>query len=191
MPEFIRLADNDLQRLTLGIVSEVLRRTYRDAQRLGLVLKPADGREPQDGSAVIMMGSEIHRAALKLAEWAQAGRGNPAEIAACILQARADLEGVELLKVPPTRPLDPTTLAGAVLVAAGARLAVVEGRTVTAVELAVLAGVDEHTVRAAVKAGSLRALAGSTRPMRFAADIAGAYLYTRGVPGFIAPQAST
>jgi hypothetical protein len=187
MPEFIRLADNDLQRLTLGIVSEVLLRAYRDARRLGLVLKPADGREPQDGSVALVLGSEIHRAALKLAEWAQTGRGNPAEIAACILQVRADLEGVDLLKVPPSRPLDPATLPGAVLVAAGARLAVLEARTVTAVELAVLAGVDEHTVRAAVKARTLQPVAGSTRPMRFAADIARAYLYMRAVPGFAAP----
>jgi hypothetical protein len=115
------------------------------------------------------------------------GRGNPAEIAACILQARADLEGIDLREVPPSRPLDPATLPGAVLVAAGARLAVVEARTVTAVELAVLGGVDEHTVRAAVKAGTLQPVAGSTRPMRFAADIARAYLYMRGVPGFAAP----
>jgi hypothetical protein len=187
MPEFIRLADNDLQRLTLSIVAEVMRRAYRDAHRLGLVLKLDNPQAPQHTDPTLVLGCPIHQLALKLAEWAQVGRGNPAEIAACILQARADLEGIDLSEGPPSRPLDPATLPGAVLVAAGARLAVVEARTVTAVELAVLGGVDEHTVRAAVKARTLQPVAGSTRPMRFAADIARAYLYVRGVPGFAAP----
>ena len=76
---------------------------------------------------------------------------------------------------------------GMALVAAGARLALVEGRTVSAVELATLASIDEHSVRVAVKAGTLRPV-GPGRPMRFAADLACAYLYTRGVPGFAAPE---
>jgi hypothetical protein len=60
---------------------------------------------------------------------------------------------------------------------------------VTAVELAILAGVDEHTVRSAVKAGALLALPGSPRPMRFSADVARTYLYARGAVGFAAPEA--
>ena len=58
----------------------------------------------------------------------------------------------------------------------------------TAAELAVLAGIDEHTVRAAVKAGTLWPVPGTNRPMRFEADVAAAYLYARGVPGFARPQ---
>jgi hypothetical protein len=189
MPDPIRLTDNDPQRLAVAIVGYVTARAFRDARRLGLVLKTADGRGEQDGTPFIVMGSEIYRAALMLAEWAKTGRGDSAEIAAAILQVRADLEGIDIMQASPTRPLDPATLHGAVLVAAGARLALVEGRTVTAIELAMLANVDEHSVRAAVKARTLRALEGSTRPMRFAADLAQAYLYTRGVPGFAAPQA--
>jgi hypothetical protein len=188
VPEVIRLADNDSKRLALALMGPIMRRAYRDAHRLGLVLKPAGGQEPQDGSVVVVAGSEVYRAVEKLVEWAQAGRGNPAEIAACILQVRADLEGVDVLEAPTTRAPDPATLPGAVLVAAGARLAVVEGRTVTAVELAVLASVDEHTVRAAVKAGALRPVPGTHRPMRFEADVAAVYLYVRGVPGVVRPQ---
>jgi hypothetical protein len=192
MPEVIRLADNDPMRLTLALVSPVLRRAYRDAHRLGLVLKPAGEQEPQDGSGVhILTNSNVYKAAEKLAVWAQAGQGNPAEIAACILQVRADLEGVDVLETPPARPPDPATIHGAVLLAAGARLALAEGRVVTAVELAVLAGVDEHTVRAAAKTGALRPVPGTNRPMRFEANIATAYLYVRGVPGFVRPQGLT
>jgi len=192
MPEPIRLADNDPHRLALAIVSQVSRRTFRDARRLGLLVQTADGHSPREGALfVVVIESELYQAARMLAEWAQAGRGNSAEIGASILQVRADLEGIDTLDASPTRPLDPATLYGAVLVAAGARLAVVEGRTVTAIELATLAGVDEHTVREAVKAGALRPVAGSRRPMRFAADLARAYLYTRGVPGFAAPGAPT
>ncbi len=189
MSEPIRLADCDLRRLALAIVGQVTRRTFRDARRLGLVVKSADGQGPQqEGAPFVVMGSEVYEAALMLAAWAKAGQGDSAQIAAVILQVRADLEGIDMSEVSPTRPLDTATLHGAVLVAAGARLAVVEGRTVTALELATLAGVDEHTVRAAVKAGSLLPVAGSLRPMRFAADLARAYLYTRSAPGFAAPQ---
>ena len=189
MPEPIRLADCDLQRLALAIVGHVTSRTFRDARRLGLVVTSADGQGPQqEGALFVVMGSEIYQAALVLAAWAKAGQGNSAEIAAVILQVRGDLEGIDTREASPTRPLDTATLHGAVVVAAGARLAIVEGRTVTALELAMLAGVDEHTVRAAVKAGALRPVGGALRPMRFAADLARAYLYNRSVPGFAAPQ---
>jgi hypothetical protein len=101
---------------------------------------------------------------------------------------RADLDGLDVKKPFARGPVDLATLPGVALVAAEARLALIEGRTVSAVELATLASIDEHSVRAAVKVGTLRPL-GPGRPMRFAADLARAYLYTRGVPGFGAPEA--
>ena len=51
-----------------------------------------------------------------------------------------------------------TTTPGVVVVAAAARLALTEGRTVEVVEVAMLASVDERTIRAAVQAGELRPL---------------------------------
>ena len=73
-----------------------------------------------------------------------------------------------------------------VLVAAEARLALVEGRTVEAITIATLASVDERSIRATVQAGTLPPV-GPGHPMRFAADVAHQYLYARGVPGFAAP----
>ncbi len=69
------------------------------------------------------------------------------------------------------------------MVAADARLALEDGRTVKATEVATLASVDERTIWAAVKARTLQPV-GTGRPMRFAADVVRQYLYTRGVPGF-------
>src|SRR5258707_4914636 len=109
MPDPIRLADSDPQRLALAIVGQVTQRAFRDARRLGLVLKTVDGRGEQDGVPFLVVGSEIYRAALMLAEWAKAGRGDSAEIAAAILQVRADLEGIDTMQPSPTRPLDPTS----------------------------------------------------------------------------------
>ena len=54
-----------------------------------------------------------------------------------------------------------------------------------ATEVATLASVDERSIRATVKAGTLTPV-GPGRPMRFAADAARQYLYARGVPGFAA-----
>jgi hypothetical protein len=155
MPDPIRLADSDPQRLAVAIVGYVTARVFHDARRLGLVLKTADGRGEQDGTPFLVMGSEIYRAALMLAEWAKTGRGDSAEIAAAILQVRADLEGIDIMQASPTRPLDPATLHGAALVAAGARLALVEGRTVTAIELLAAskkAGIDPLSPHALRKA---------------------------------------
>ena len=184
----IRLSVSDPGRLALSIAGQVMQRVMRDVRKLGLVVTTSDGRVAPEGAMLLVEGSDVHRAALVLAEWAKTGRGNAAEINVLIVQVRADVEGIDTSEAP-LRTLDPATVHGAVLLAAGARLAVVEGRTVTALELAVLASMDEHTVRMAVKAGTLRPLS-SRRPMRFAADVAREYLYTHSVLGFGAPTAA-
>jgi hypothetical protein len=189
MPELIRLADRNPQLLASAIVGQVTARAARDAAVLGLVLKPANGSDGDDAIVLAVGGSNLFQAAKRLTEWAQGGRGAPDDIASLILYIRAQIDGIDPVRAVPTGPLDPSTLHGAVIIAAGARLALVQGRAMTAVELAILAGVDEHTVRAAVKAGTLLALLGSPRPMRFAAEVARAYLYARGAAGGAAPEA--
>jgi hypothetical protein len=190
MPEPLRLADLDPARITSDILNVVLARAYRDTRRLSLIVRVADPGEDEKLARATAVGfSEVSHAAHALAAWATSGRGQATEIPALLRQVRADLEGIDAENASPRGPVDLTTLAGVALVAAGARLALVEGRTVSAVELATLASIDEHSVRAAVKAGTLRPV-GPGRPMRFAADLARAYLYTRGVPGFAAPEAT-
>ena len=191
MPEPLRLADLDPQRIADAVLNLVYDRVYRDTWRLGLVALVADAGQDEKSALSMALGrSEVRRAALVLAEWATSGRGQAAEIPTLLRQVRADLDGIDAMKASTRGPVDLTTLPGMALVAAGARLALFEGRTVSAVELATLASLDEHSVRAAVKAGTLRPV-GRGRPMRFAADLACAYLYTRGVAGFAAPGAPT
>jgi len=188
MPEPLRLADLDPQLIAADVMNVVYDRVYRDARRIGFIVQvPDTGQGEKHARATAVGGSEGFRAAHALAEWATSGRGQDAEIPALLRQVRADLEGIDAKKASTRGPVDLATLPGVALVAAGARLALVEGRTVSAVELATLASLDEHSVRAAVKAGTLRPV-GPGRPMRFAADLARAYLYTRGVPGFAAPE---
>ena len=191
MPEPLRLADLDPHRIAVDIVTLVHERVLRDTSRLGLVIRMAEeGQDERVARAAVIGRSEVSRAAMALAEWATSGRGQAAEMPAFLRQVRADLEGIDVTRASTRGPVDLSTLPGVALVAAGARLALIEGRTVSAVELATLASLDEHSVRAAVKAGTLRPVAPG-RPMRFAADLARAYLYTRGVPGFAAPDAPT
>jgi hypothetical protein len=185
------LADLDPKSITSDILNVVLARVYRDTWRLGLVVRVAEpGQDEKSALTTAVEDSEVFRAAQALAEWATSDRGQAAEIPALLRHVRADLEGIDATKASTRGPVDLATLPGVALVAAGARLALFEGRTVSAVELATLASLDEHSVRAAVKAGTLRPV-GPGRPMRFAADLASAYLYMRGVPGFAAPEAPT
>ena len=185
-----RLADLDPMRIAADVVNVVHDRVYCDTWRLGLVARVAEpGDDEKMALATALVHSDVSRAALMLAEWATSGRGQAADIPTLLRQVRADLDGIDAKNASTRGPVDLATLPGVALVAAGARLALFEGRTVSAVELATLASIDEHSVRAAVKAGTLRPV-GPGRPMRFAADLARAYLYTRGVPGFAAPAAS-
>ena len=108
--------------------------------------------------------------------------GEHREIADALKELCADLD-VELGKSSRREP-DLATVSGVLVVAAAARLALKEGRAVTAVEVATLASVDDRTIRAAVQEGRLQPV-GPGRPMRFAADAACHYLYTRAVPGFV------
>jgi len=170
------------------LVTRVYERVTRDASQLHLVIQVAkDGEEEEKARWRAMSESEVFVAATALANWAAAGQGDAAKIPALLHQIRASLTGISPNVASPRGQADLTTIYGVALVAAEARLAVVEGRTVSAVELATLASVDEHTLRAAVKSGVIRPL-GPGRPMRFAADVARVYLYTRGVRGFAAPE---
>ncbi len=166
-------------------------RALQDASRLGLVLKPNAVQPPSGQDEVALLNqtlgqSKVERSARMCAEWAITGRGDPGEVAAALRELRADLSSVEVGDVP-WRALDLTTTPGVLVVAAAARLALTEGRTVEVVEVATLASVDERTIRAAVEAGELRPV-GPGRPVRFAAEVVRAYLYARGVLGFSAPE---
>ena len=187
MPEPIRLADLDPRRIAVDVLNLVHLRVLRDTARLGLVIHMAnEGQDETEARIAVFAYSEVFRAAMLLAHWATSGQGDAGAIPACLRQVRADLEGIAVVKTSMRGSADLSTLPGVALFAAEARLALVEGRTVSAVELATLASIDEHSVRAAVKAGTLRPVAPG-RPMRFAADLARAYLYARGVRGFAAP----
>lgn len=186
-----RLVDIDPARVALSVAGVVVHRTARDARRLGFAVKlpdpPVEGMRQEDAVALMLVGSEPFCAARALAEWAKTGQGAPvAQIGVLLAEVRADLDG-RAPEAARRYSTEPTTAAEVVVLAAGARLAVVEGRPVTAVELAVLAGRDERTIRAAVAANTLQPIDGG-RPMRFAADVASRYLHARTVAGFVSPD---
>ena len=138
-------------------------------------------------TALVLAQSKLHKLARTCVEWATSGKGKPDEVANALRELRAALDGVEPGEFS-GREQDPTTVAGLTVLAAEARLALADGRTVEATAIAILASVDERSIRATVKAGTLQPV-GTGRPMRFAAAEACHYLYTRGVPGFVAEPA--
>jgi hypothetical protein len=188
--EPLRLARLDPERAASLVAHRVLYRARRDASRVGLaVFHPSpDGQTEEACQERATLSSKAYRNALLCAVWAATGKGKPEEIAAALRELRGDLEGVAPADARGLAP-DLTTTVGVLVVAVAARLALREGLTVDAVDVATLASVDARTVRAAVQAGALQPLP-SMRPMRFAADVACAYLYARGVPGFGAPRAT-
>lgn len=144
------------------------------------------GVDPKTTTSTVLRQSKVYRAARACAEWAISGKGKPEDVVAALRELRADLEGVEPGEALGREP-DLTTVAGVLVVAADARLALAEGRTIEATEVATLAGLDERSIRAAAQAGTLQPV-GPGRPMRFAADVVRQYLYARGVPGFAASR---
>ena len=180
--EPLRLAHLDPHRVAWAAVREVRARARRDLSRLNLPLSALPGDQVEDD---LIVRSKTYRAARLCAEWAIIGRGAAEELDVLLKEVRADLDG-RAVGDRPWRIPDLTTAIGLVVVAAAARLALAEGRTVEAGEVATLASVDERTVRAAAQAGVLHPVAPG-RPMRFAADEVRAYLYARGVSGFAAP----
>jgi hypothetical protein len=189
MPDPMRLADIEARRFAVAIVSAVLDRAMRDTPA---PLAGANCREwsRRERGPRAVAQSEVFRTALELAEWATSGRGQVVESSALIRQVRADLDGSSATDASTRGPLDLSTVPCVALVAAGARLALIERCTVSAVELATRASMDEHSVRAATNAGTLRPVAAG-RPMRFAADRAGIPLCARGagVRGGLIPLA--
>jgi hypothetical protein len=179
----LRLAHLDPDRVALAVARAVRARVRRDVLRLNLTLTPRPAGQTEEDQLV---KSKTYHGAKLCAEWAISGRGKVEELETLLKELRADLDGIAVGEAPWRTP-DLTTSAGVVAVAAGARLALAAGRTVEAVEVAVLASVDDRTIRAAAQASTLRPL-GPGRPMRFAADAVKAYLYARGVPGFPAPS---
>lgn len=183
----LRLSDLDAERTAEGVTDAVHARARRDARRLGMFFGFPAGVDPKVTKVWAVLGqSQVHKVARACVAWALAGKGKPEEVAVALRELRADLEGVETGDASVREP-DLSTSAGVVLVAAGARLALAEGRTVEAVEVATLASVDERSIRAASAAGLLPPV-GSGRPMRFEAEVVHRYLYGRGVPGFGAPS---
>lgn len=185
----LRLPDLNPAHVALSVAGVVIRRIVRESSRVGLAVRladspPLDEMWAKDVGKLTILRSEAFRAAQTLAEWAKTGQGAPtATIGALLAEVRADLDGRPPDAARRSLP-EPTTAAGLILLAAGARLALVEGRPVTAVELAALAGRDERTIRAAAAAGTLRPIDGG-RPMRFAVEVAHTYLHARGVAGFV------
>jgi len=183
----LHLASLDPKRTAEDVAWAVLARVRRDARWLGLLVKvdhPPEGVDQKTAMNQAVLQSKVLKVARTCADWAIAGKGKPEDAAAALRELRAVLEGVE----PGTatgRAANLTAAAEVLVVAAVARLALAEGRTVEAEEVAMLASVDARTIRAAVAAGSLQPV-GPGRPMRFAADMVRHYLYTRGVPGFAA-----
>jgi hypothetical protein len=183
--EPFRLAQLDPLRAANGVVEEVHARLWKGARRLGLILKvdpSAPGPSEAEALKRALRASEVYRAAKACADWAATGQGKPDEVTSFLRELRADLDGIEPGEAPPHAP-DLSTRSGVLVAATAARLALAKGDAIDAIALAVLASVDERTVRAAVKEGTLRPLAPG-RPMRFAQDAARTFLHARGVPGF-------
>ena len=199
----LHLSDLDPQRAADELTRSVYARAQRDARHLGALqaLKKIYERlgkneelvgvlrklvPLQEGAAgTVLAQSKLHKHARACVAWATLGKGKPEDVAVSLRELRAALDGVEPGEASGREP-DLTTVAGLTLVAAGARLALAEGRTVDAIEVATLASLDDRSIRATVNAGKLEPVAGGGRPMRFAPDVARQYLYARGVPGFAA-----
>jgi hypothetical protein len=188
MSKPLRLSDLDTKRTADELVWALFARTARDARSLGCALKadqvPA-GTDPKMAGHAAVEHSQAMAAARICVEWATAGRGKPEAVATALRDLRAMIEGVEPGQAVgrEVRALTPAT--PLVVLAAMARLSVLEGRPVEAVELAALASVDERSIRAAAQAGTLRPV-GNGRPMRFEAELVRRFLYERGIPGFVA-----
>jgi hypothetical protein len=180
----LHLTDLDPARTAEALTWDIHARAQRYARRLGMILALPKAADPTKGVGPVIGASRVYKAARTCAEWAVAGKGNAEEVAAALRELRADLQGVAPGDAADTPP-DLATPAGVVVVAAAARLAMAEGRAVDADDIATLASVDARTIRNAVAAGTLQPVARG-RPMRFAADVVRAYLYTRGAQGFAA-----
>src|SRR5277367_6623199 len=164
----LRLSDLDAERTAEAVTGAVHARAQRDARRLGMAFGLPAGVEPKVTKAwAVLERSQVHKVARACVAWTLAVKGRPEDVVIALRELRADLEGVEPGDAPVREP-DLSTSAGVVLVAAGARLALVEGRTVEAVEVATLASVDERSIRAAAAAVVMRPV-GPGRPMRFEA----------------------
>ena len=181
----LHLSDLDPQRAADELTRSVYARAQRDARHLGMVLTWPTGTDRKSPAGTVLAQSKLHKHARACVEWATLGKGKPEDVAVSLRELRAALDGVEPGEASGREP-DLTTVAGLTLVAAGARLALAEGRTVDAIEVATLASLDDRSIRATVNAGKLEPVAGGGRPMRFAPDVARQYLYARGVPGFAA-----
>jgi hypothetical protein len=180
--KLLRLSDLDPERFANEVAWDVHARAQRDANRLGMGYGVPLNLDAKVGA--VIGRSRVHQAAWGCAVWATEGKGNLEDVTVMLRDLRADLQGVEA-GAPVPEP-DLSTKAGLVLVAAAARLALLEGRALEAVAVATLASLDERSIRAV--AGKELPPVGPGRPMRFGAEVVCRYLYGRGVPGFGAPS---
>lgn len=174
-----RLAAVDTSQVAIAIAAMAFQRAVRGAGRAGFELKVP---VLPDELMAQLARSEAYRAALFLGEWAKTGARVTAAVPKALLAEIREDAGA----TSPTKLAELPAEVRVVLLAAEARLALAEGQPVTAPELAILAGLDERTIRAAVASKALTPL-GPGRPMRFAAEQGRAYLAARGVPGMEAP----
>src|SRR5262249_23087255 len=135
----IRLANLDPARIAENLMRAVHARAQRDARWLGLSLAaapapPGTSPAPPKAEREPSRGLKI---ALMCTEWATAGKGAPVEVASALRELRAMIGGVEpgeLLQE--VRELTPGV--GLLVMAAETRLALTEGRTVDAAQVAAL-----------------------------------------------------
>jgi hypothetical protein len=81
MPDPLRLADLDPRLIAADVMNVVYDRVYRDARRIGLVVRVAEpGQDEKLALATALGFSEVSRSAHTLAEWATSGLGQAAEI---------------------------------------------------------------------------------------------------------------
>jgi hypothetical protein len=182
----LHLANLDPKRVADELVTAVHAHARWDARSLGLFVKLGKvdpGVDPQAVLESTLKQSKVWKVVWTCAAWATVGKGKPEDVDVALRDLRAILVGVAPGDPVPREGRALTAEIEVVVIAAGARLALAQGRTVDAVELAALAGLDERSIRDAAKTGKL-APVGNGRPMRFEAAPVCRYLYERGVPGF-------
>ncbi len=105
-------------------------------------------------------------------------------LAVGVLRRPFNLGPVELQSLQPSSPL------AVVLLAAHARLIILEQKPVNVLELSALAGLDESFVRKLIRSGEIEStrLAARSGGHQISARVARAWLAMREVPGFVAAK---
>ncbi len=110
------MADLNPGLIAAAVLNVVCDRVYRDARRMGLIVRTAEpGQDEKLALATALGFSEVSRSAHALAEWATSTRGQAAEIPALLRQVHADLDGIDVKKASTRGPVDLATSPGVAL----------------------------------------------------------------------------